>query len=408
MKRQFFVLFIFIALTGFGQAEYNTVCDNFVLSSDFKVEQFDEHQFLTTFADRTIIYCSPDTMSNTLGFVHFNSTVTAIELIHRISHDSVQRMVNRKFQFVPTESIQTWYKINFKKGYGFVKQKDIADEKHPEIPAISKQVETNSGTVFRLKSIDSNEKSKQALDQIDLPFMHGYAIKIMESCALKNCEKLMVYETYRMSCPGSIAIHLVALTKRGFKTVSNSFSTGEANLYNSTTFYIPFYTGNDAIKLIADGELIRGNKDLSTVVGFPYPEEIGIPIDQLLVKKVAYTKEILDANGQLIQDDDHNFKVEEIEDEPVFYQWNGEESVELKSNYYLNRIKSALSDSTQFTLPQEKSAISRLDGRPIQITTKQTEKQILTPVLMLFAGLLIGSLFTFILLKLYSKSRNGR
>src|SRR5690606_21595274 len=126
--------------------------------------------------------------------------------------------------------------------------------------------------------------------------------------------------------------------------------------------------------------------------------------ERLVVKTKSYTKEFIDEFGRPIMEDDYNYKVKVIHNEPVFYEWNGTELIELGSNYYLDQIDSLarlLPDSTSIsnTIP----SIHRYELEQNEVTVKNTNSDKKNSLMSISIGILIGGFVAGILFVLIGK-----
>ncbi len=341
-----FLLFL-TGLKSIAQDYYYTNCDSFKIDDGFVITEQDEHEFKHSFSVRTFVYCSPDSTQTPLGFVNFNTTLTTLETVSHIRKDSFVMYSDRPSEYRYIYHSSNWKKVNFRGGVGYVKANDLADEYYPNGQFLLQSNRKNYGEGVQLKAISAEPKMKRSLDKITLPFMHGYRLQTSSDNGLKNSGLLIIYETFRQSCPGASSINLVLLNKNGFHNLISSFSTGEAGMFEHETIYYPLKLANASIKLIAVSDIMYAQNEenelnLNTISGYPYPNHIGIPIEQLIVKTKSYTENILDENGKELMDENSNYRVNIINEEPVFYEWNGDELIELGSLYYLNRMDSLI------------------------------------------------------------------
>ncbi|MFT5818858.1 MAG: hypothetical protein ACI8ZM_000079 [Crocinitomix sp.] len=247
------------------------------------------------------------------------------------------------------------------------------------------------------------------MSSIRLPYMHGYRLRISHQNGLANSGLLIAYETFRQSCPGASNTTLIILNKTGFKKVISNFSTGEAGTFDSETVYYPLRLTDSTVKLIAADHIIHNGMDfekvnLKAVVGYPYPEQIGVPIERLIVKTRSYTENVLDDNGAELMDENNNYQVKVIHEEPIFYEWIGEELIELGSNYYLDRMDSLL--YTPIDSINTETPITQSESPPEFEKTNAEKTENSTSLISFIIGLLIGLLVLGIVLVFRKRKMN--
>ena len=365
-----YLLILFILSTAFNsvaQQYYYTECDSFLIGDEFKISEQEEHEFKRSYSERTFVYCSPDLNSERLGFVNFNTTLTTLETVSHVRKDSFNMYSNRPTEYQYKYDITNWNKINFRKGVGYIQETDLAFEVNEEGPFLVNFTKINHDRSIELKAISSEPQSRGSLDKLKLPLLHGYQIKLCAFNGLAQSGTLIAYETYRESCPGTSITHLIILNKNGFTDLISTYSTGEAGLFDSESVYFPIKTESGEIKLIAESYLTNhyienGKVNLKEIAGFPYPSIIGIPIERLVVKKRSYTEEITDENGEPLYDENENYRVNVIHEEPVFYEWDGTDLIELGSNYYLNRLDDLSKHTSDSTIvDRQKEATDKVN-----------------------------------------------
>ncbi|NOQ74603.1 MAG: hypothetical protein GQ574_21505 [Crocinitomix sp.] len=401
-----FVFLLLAVLNSSAQDYYYTQCDSFKIDDTFKVVERDEAEARRSFSERTFVYCSPDSTHNAVGFVNFNTSLTTLELISHVKKDSFIFNSSRPNEYRYKYHFSNWKKINFRGGFGYVKETDLADDYNEEGQfLLQKKINGFNGTEIQLKAISSEPNSKKSLSSIGLPYMHGYRIRICHENGLANSGLLIAYETFRQSCPGASNTTLIILNETGFKKIISNFSTGEAGTFDSETVYYPIRLADGAIKLIPGDYIIYNGMDfekvdLNKIEGYPYPEQIGVPIERLIVKTRSFTENILDENDVVqLKDDNYSYKVKVINEEPFFYEWNGEELIELGSNYYLNQLDSVINlalDSTNTEIPLKQSESPTEFNYPSSEKTENSTS--ITPFTSGLIGFIIGGLVVGIIL----------
>lgn len=401
------ITFFLAVLNSTAQDYYYTQCDSFRIDDNFKVIEHNEHEFKHSFSERTFVYCSPDSTREPLGFVNFNTTLATVETISHVRLDSFVMYSNRPNEYRYKHHFFNWKKINFRNGFAYVKETDLAHEYSEEGQFL---LQNNNGWGIQLKAISSESNIKSSLNSIHLPLMHGYRLRICHQNGLANSGLLIAYETFRQSCPGASNTFLIIINEDGLKKLTSNFSTGEGGMFDSEAVYFPLKLTDGSVRLIEGEHIIHNGMDfeevnLKEMEGFPYPKHIGVPIERLIVKTKSYTENIFDENGKELMDENDNYQVKVIHDEPIFYEWNGQELIELGSSYYLDRLDSLTNspiDSTIIATPLKPSETEFADIMAEKVEPSPSWTSFISG----FIGFLIGSFVFWIFLVLEKRKRN--
>lgn len=398
-------LIIWISHPSFSQKFYNTACDSILNDTMLQIIPLDEHRLVHTYAERSWVYCSPHLKSEKVGHLPFNTKLNCLEDVTVLYPDSIKQVLYNKVSYRKYNRPVEWVKISYQTNvsqFGYVLKTDLADEYIPDIPAVAKLCQTNHERTFNLKLVSSNQKQLESIDEIKLPYLHGKRFTVRKDLALTDCSSFLIYETFRMSCPGTLSLQVIGIHQNGFTPISNSHSSGEANLFDSETNYLPVKLKNGEIKLVPDGMLMQ-TKNFDDKVGYPYPDEVGVPISSLIIKTRTYTEEVLDANGELIEDDHHNFKVNIVEEEPEMYFWNKNEMNKLGPVHFLNLIEkchtkkdTVMQEVLAPLLEEEKNRDQQSGSTPL-VTDSPSQQNYLLLLLFFLLGTVFSVLITFII-----------
>lgn len=315
----------------FGQipTRYTTDCADYNLDQYFIAEAYAHSQNHLIYADKALVYCSPDTSAFVIDTLSFNSLVRATEHIQRLRDDTIfQTDFATRIKTVLQTFLNNsgeWYSIMHDKGSAYVKKDDLAIWNITGFLAGLKRSEVGYNTI-ELSSIDSADQHKRDRSFLLNYLSHGYELEAVGFNGLKDCETLLHYRTYRESCPGGEMHQFVAFTKNGFVEVASCSGEGEGGEYIWETLYLPMRFPNGKVLLVAYADLENifniQTADLNT---YPYPENAGIPIDQLIVKTNEFTVPLLDEDGNDQYDEHGSKKVRVDHDPPVYYRWDGKE-----------------------------------------------------------------------------------
>lgn len=147
--------------------------------------------------------------------------------------------------------------------------------------------------------------------------------------ALPGVVDMLDLEFFNASCPGTTINVLVADCGDSLTTLASSFSMGESTWGESTVAYVPVKFGTGKVLLVANGDVKNiFNTYTAELNTFPYPKNIGIPIEELVVV-VTENYEAIEADRQ----DAESYEDPELKQtlyKVEYYQWKGNKMVKIK------------------------------------------------------------------------------
>ncbi|MFN0032179.1 MAG: hypothetical protein ACKVOR_08485 [Flavobacteriales bacterium] len=334
----FFTLLFAVLLcsNAFGQKtpkRYPTDCTALNMGEYFIADAYEHEGNYLIYADMALVYCSPENNALVLDSLSFNTMVKVNERIKSSQLDTIfqTEIGNGKKTILDIfhKEVGEWYRIEHEKRGAYIKKEDVAIWNIPGFLAGRKRIE-NFDTI-ELSSIDSTDEHKSDKRFLFDYLSHGFELEAVNFNGLKDCEVLIHYRTYRESCPGGEMHQFVAFTNDGFKEVASCSGEGEGGEYIWETVYLPMRFPNGKVLLVAYADIENiFNIETAELNTYPYPEKLGVPIDQLIVKTNEFTVPLLDEEGNDQYDEYEMRRVRVDHDPPIYYRWNGKEVGEVK------------------------------------------------------------------------------
>ncbi len=276
-----------------------------------------------TYKDSVKLYSSPDTNSNVLRTLKFRTQLTIIESGRDQRKIEEYNLVNGKKELKIKYLALDWYKISYPFS-GYIKASDVAlllfnnYEKRTDyfMPAIG---------VFKLLKYDLSKNI--FIDSIELPDFYAEKIDIIDHNGWKNVDMLLHAGFVAPYCGGGGEdIFIIEANNKFTKIISCSYQNIEditdQDDYESTV-YIPVKFGSGKILLVNKGDVEHIFNRYSTALNiYPFPKDLTIPKQELIVKVIKEERAILDKNKKPVFDKDGDCKTK-ITDKTEFYRWNG-------------------------------------------------------------------------------------
>jgi len=285
-----------------------------------------------TLGDATNIYCAPDTGSTVLRVLPFGTPVQSVP-----NQDTIENQG------------KVWYKVFFKNdNAAYIKEEDLAEGgddfygngygflwgQKPGYDSLGRKHfvirRHKTGTPNALETFECNY-----LDGFEIQPLYLTTLKCATAGSIGNHDSAHIffrYRTFTNSCPGVTNYVFIADNGKRLKKVTASASTGEGDEFNDETVYLPVQFGNGKILLVADGD-VEHIFDVSTASlrVFPYPENCGVPINNLIVKTKDKGTYVTDANDHLVRNKDGTYKIKSEVKSTEFYSWDGNKVTRMPS-----------------------------------------------------------------------------
>lgn len=308
---------------------YFTACDSFEINSTFLLNEFTNTQVYWVYSDQANGYCSPDENSKIEQEFPFNAVIKTGIVINRIKNDTVYpySAEPERYQVIGRET--KWAKWINGEEIRYVKLADLTQQDFRIWGFTASEVMKDNQARIQLKSFNPSAPEKNIDQFMTGDLMHGFRLNISVFNGLKGGGQLIRYETFRESCPGANLNELILLKNGKFHALLSAFATGEMGEYEAETIYYPMKFDNGKVLLVANADLENiFNLSTAELNVFEYNEDIGIPIEELVVRVKRYSETIMDENGEPKMDaQDIDYLVNDIVDEPEFFRWDGEKLI---------------------------------------------------------------------------------
>ena len=226
---------------------------------------------LSAFNDNVYLYCQPDTTSTKLDTFSFNEFISFQKLEHVYYNQG-----------------KTWLKISGDKK-GFMLLNDISDPKRTYYLGhdYSKrlrlgfvQVTDSNGTYDMVAAkLFSKQDNKVLSTNIIGHYISTFHFDVTPYTPIDD-NGVFRYSSSMESCPGFTYTAFYTLSGYELVKLADGNSEGEGSYYSHDIIYIPTYTDYKKTKIVLAPEgNIGGHWD-----SLPYPKDIGVPIENLIVK----------------------------------------------------------------------------------------------------------------------------
>jgi len=276
---------------------------------------------LQTFQNKTFLYCSPSLESQILDTLAFNTQLYSRQLIKKTFKPEKKKRNGKMVTIKKRE--QEWYEVNYKEKKGFLLKKGLTMQKLNNNVLFGDYLDHKQYNIqypYVLKSYNSKDKN-QVLDTFELYHNAGYHLKLLMYNGLEFNKSIIIYNDFRTSCPGTSSITYIGLDEKGkFSKIISSFNGTES----TSTIFFPMKFGESKILLIKNANVNQiFNQQTGELNIYPYPSELNIPIEQLIVETtVEYAGDIegLTESEIIIKSSNVNF-----------YKWNGKKLEKIKT-----------------------------------------------------------------------------
>lgn len=270
-----------------------------------------------TFSDSGNIFAQPDSTSLVIEKVpRFTKLMIYGDPVYKNNDEWYYVKDNgNNWGFIKSEEIALYSLENKRLGYSLI----FGIKKNSHFEA------EGTAVLYRV-----NLKDNKILESLDLPLMSTRYVKEISSSTLKSIQNdysentILVYTTSLEACPGTTIDCFIIDTGTKLQKLAEGISEGEESWSNSAVVYIPLKFGNGKIMLVANGdtENIFDSQTASLRV-FPYPNDINVPIENLIVIDYEEGEYELDKGENLIKNEDGTYKMSLIKKSTEFYDWDG-------------------------------------------------------------------------------------
>jgi hypothetical protein len=264
-----------------------------------------------TFLDSTKVYSRPDTSSEVLKVIEFNTELT---LLREGNDNSINWY-----------EIESWNKIGYIKANDIIKHSVIGDGNKYFIQNLPRKT-----VVYKY----SNQK-KQFMDTLELSIYTNTVEQIMHD-GWKNVNCLFKISRISPTCGGGgTSLYIIDANNSMSVLISTGYNNTESIVdepYVESTVYLPMKFMNGKVLLVEDGDLkniFDGHTGKLRTTSFP--KDLTFPKGELVVKNIITEQAVLDANKKpiYIEDNAWNYKTKTII-KNEYYRWNGKKLILLK------------------------------------------------------------------------------
>ncbi len=272
-----------------------------------------ETNYGTVVFEKAPLYCYPDTNS---GVIHIESSNERLVVLKK-------GVANSEF----------WMKVkDDAQRVGYMRAKSIArrlleNYEDSVVYFIQENFRMKEYDAFYFRIIKCNKITNDTICSYEFQKMGSYyhvQFVPTQYNLIKNSELLIHIDMGTPSC-GSIRYELFVVDiGKALIKIAGSIGEGEAGDYSFTSCFIPMKFGQKKM-LVANAEV---NEIFNTQTGelniFPYPKELGIPINELIVEVEkeghgVYNEEM----GDYEMEPDGNYKSIPTKHLVTYYRWNG-------------------------------------------------------------------------------------
>lgn len=246
---------------------------------------------------------------------------------------------HRQTKFAP------WYYVKVNGKTGYLQGKDVVrhvfKSKQPGVEYLvlfDSSAVNPKGKVMVFK-YDWNKKA--VLDSVGFGnFYEGdYYVQQVKNSTFKGLVMMIRISHHMDFCGGGLVNAFITDAKNKLFLFPLAYEGGgEMGDYEEVTLYFPIKNKNGSVKLMANaGPERKGALTDYEDPEIPYPANLGIPIEDLVVLKEAYGESYKDADGQPILKKDQTPKMRSETTETEYYKWNGQKLVKVKKSMLVNQ-----------------------------------------------------------------------
>ncbi|MFD1628565.1 SH3 domain-containing protein [Pseudopedobacter beijingensis] len=274
-----------------------------------------------TFSDSCYIYSQPDT--NSLA-------IAKLPVLTRLTIFGNRPNLSKGIE---------WYKVETKdKRIGFIDVQDLVfgefenkQKGYKLVAGVREKIQLGSGIVA-INRI--NLKDNKVIETLRLPLISMPSVTEISSTTLISASKVLRYTTNSEECPGLTENYFIIDTGTRLILLAKGSSSGESSWYESSTVFIPKKLGNGKVMLVVDGSFENiFNLETGRLNVFPYPKDIGVPIENLIVIENKDIQYELDKNDDPIENEDGTYKIASKNYSTEYYSWDGEVIKKINKKY---------------------------------------------------------------------------
>jgi hypothetical protein len=264
-----------------------------------------------TILDSTKVYSRPDTTSEVLRVIEFNTELTLL----REGNDNTNNWYE----------IESWNKIGYVKAKDIIAHSMMGDSNKYFIKNLPRQTMVYKYSLQR----------KQFMDTLEIS-IYTNTVEQIKHDGWKNVNCLFKISRISPTCGGGgTSIYIVDANNSLSELIRTGYNNTESIVdepYVASAVYLPMKFMNGKILLVKDGDLkniFDGYTGKLRTTSFP--KDLTFPKEELVIKSIITEQAVLDANKKPIYkaDEAWNLKTKTII-KNEYYRWNGKKLTLLK------------------------------------------------------------------------------
>lgn len=319
----FFYLAVFLFLFSCNNDQTKTILTDDTLARDsikilrdslqmdeFRDKNLVEKSQSSTFPDSCYVYSKPDLNSLPIGRFPMFTNLTIFGNRPIISNGVEWYKVetqDKKIGFIDVQDLIFGEFENQEKGYKLVL--GVREKRH-------------LGSMVSINRVRLHDN--KVTEILELPLISSPFVTKISSTTLMSALQVLKYETSSEECPGITEDYYIIDNGNKLILLAKGTSSGESSWYQSSIVYIPIKLTNGKVMLVANGNINNiFNSETGELNVFHYTEDIGIPIENLIVIKNEEVEYEFDEDYNPIENKDGTYKIASENYSTEYYSWNG-------------------------------------------------------------------------------------
>jgi hypothetical protein len=285
-----------------------------------------------TIADFTKVYEHPDSTSKVLKILPFNTDLNVLRKGEIMTENLIEGVKSE--DFVPTTFHESyyffWYEVLLGTKKAYVKHTDMVI--HSMTCKNGDKILIQSEYSFPTKILKYSLLQNKITNILHIKRDEHYTIvKPIPHNGWKNVNALFNMTEIRAYCGGgSSTLYIVDANERLDSLTETRYwdaeDYGDGSESQSETVFLPIKTANGKVVLAAAGDTVLSPHirpeyyDAPPI--YPYPKNINIAKEELIIHQTQIEKAVLDKNKKPIKRNKNEYKTAKTI-KTVFYQWNG-------------------------------------------------------------------------------------
>lgn len=273
------------------------------------------------FTDSARIYQWPDSTSKTFGYLKKGENIRIIKQGYQ--SNSIQTVSGKIY------TNKSWYKIESRFMSGYVMSDDIARYSiHNYEKKFFYLIKTDEGDRFNkghgVTIYKYDHRNKIYSDTFHIDNMSGACVvKNVSEVKLKNTDVLFSIKRTWPFCGGGWRNVFVVDANDSLYELITDHGSGEYISYNFTNVWFPVSFHESKVKFLYNGDVDAAfNKLYGKVDEHDVPENMNIPLDELIIVENETGEATTDENGIYIEKQDGDYNIIKTTS-TEYFRWNG-------------------------------------------------------------------------------------